>query len=78
MLRGGKGKAERRASWLAAFVVAVFSVLGLAGRAEALTPIPVQATRIVSRSRISARPTKAAATVCRSKRRPGRMASRVV
>ncbi|HVJ76364.1 MAG TPA: EAL domain-containing protein [Hyphomicrobium sp.] len=42
MTFGGWGKSNRTTSWLTAFVVVALSLFGLAARAEALTPIPVQ------------------------------------
>jgi len=42
MSLGGWGKSSRTTSWLTAFAVVVLALFGLAARAEALTPIPVQ------------------------------------
>jgi diguanylate cyclase (GGDEF)-like protein len=43
MANGGRHEGQRSVSWIAALALAVFAVLGFAGRADALTPIPVQA-----------------------------------
>src|SRR3954462_10923252 len=43
MMPAGGSRTARKTDWLALPAVAVLCLAGLAGRAEALTPIPVQA-----------------------------------